>query len=321
MKQLFCMLALACALFPATVAALDLSAYQRADGAISVHRRGDHVDPYFVMKALWAARQLGDPAVKETHAWIEWLLPQQGADGGFARYCEREGRWQVCADADADDALLALWIELLHEAAPRKLPPRWADSARRADQALALLKDPNTGVYRATAKISDALLMDNTEICSAFRRVGELRRGAGDAAGATRYLAQAQSLRLAMTTVFRPIENGLLRWSSGDASGEKFYPHRVAHLYPWLHRMDTVAFGPMLDWQGWLNRYGDAWLARADDVYPWGLVALTAYRFKSNKAIERWLDNAPALREGANWNVLEEAVLQGLARARLEGWK
>ena len=321
MRHMICMIAMVFALFPVTVAALDLSAYQRADGAISVHRLGDRVDPYFAIKSLWVARQLGDPAVKETLAWIEWLLPRQGADGSFARYCEQAGRWEPCAEADADDALLALWIALLHEAAPRKLPPHWSESVRRAEQALARLKDPGSGVYRATPNISDALLMDNSEIYNALRRVGELRRAAGDAAGAKRYQAQAQALRLAMAKVFRPVENGLLRWTSGDPSGDRFYPHRVGHLYPWLHGMDTAAFGPMLDWPGWLGRYGEAWLACTDDPYPWGLAALVAYRFKSYEAVERWLNNASGLRDGGYWNVLEEAALQGLARARLAGWQ
>lgn len=310
---------LICTWLPGFALALDLSAFQRPDGAITVHRYGEHVDPYFAMKALWAARQLGDPAPKETQAWINWLLPRQNKDGGFARYCQREERWQICADADADDSTLALWIELLHEAAPRNMPPRWADSARRAELALALLKDKKSGVYRVSLKIDDALLMDNAEIYAALRRVGELRRAAGDRAGGRRYLAQAQSLRLAMATVFRPSGSDLLRWSSGDASGEKFYPHRVAHLYPWLHGMETAGFGEMLNWPLWLQRYGDAWLARADDVYPWGLPALLAYRAGSYPVVERWLDNAVVLRDGGHWNVLEEALLQGLARLRLEG--
>nr|WP_295772048.1 hypothetical protein [Rhodoferax sp.] len=309
-------------LLPTLSSALDLSAYQRADGAITVHRYGDHVDPYFAMKALWAARRLGDPAQKETLAWIHWLLPRQKDNGSFSRYCETDGRWQACADADADDSTLALWIELLHEAAPRGLPPLWADSARRAEQGLAQLRDKTTNVYHVSDSIGDALLMDNSEIYAALRRVGELRQGARDAAEAKRYFAQARTLRLAMGKVFRSSPSGLLAWTSGDAAGELFYPHRLAHLYPSLHGMPTDAFDPMLGLQAWLDRYSDAWLDRTDDNFPWGLVALLAYQNNLYWAVDRWMDNAIVLRYSGHWNVLEEAQLQGLARQQLGGqWR
>jgi len=306
------------ALWPGFSCALDLSAYQRPDGAITVHPQDDHVDPYFVMKALWVARQFGDPAPVESKAWIGWLLPRQAADGSFARYCEQDKVWQVCDEPDADDSMLAMWIELLHETAPRRMPASWAASAERAEHALALLRDPQSGVYRVSLKFNDALLMDNVEVYAALRRIGELQSKAGDHAGARRHLAQAQALRLAITIVFHPHGGDLLRWSSGDDSSTAFYPYGVAHLYPWLHQMNTEGFGAMASWQTWLNRYGEDWLTRRSDSFPWGLVAFLAWREKSYHEVTRWIDNAAALRGGSNWNVLEEAVLQGLARARLE---
>ena len=307
---------------PATSRALDLSAYQRADGAITVHAHGNRVDPYFAIKALWAARQLGDPAPAETKAWINWLLPRQKDDGSFARYCEQPSGWQSCEELDADDSLLAMWIELLYEAAPRNMPPQWAVSVQRAEHALQLLLEQKTGVYRAGPSINDALLMDNTEVYAALRRIGDLQRLAGDKKGSEHHFAQAHALRLAMANVFQPHGKELLRWSSGDDSSNTFYPYALAHLYPWLHGMNTERFGNMMRWQNWLENYGDEWLSRSGDSYPWGLVALLAVKQGSYSVVQRWLDNAVALRGTAHWNVLEEATMQELARARLKGtWK
>lgn len=315
MKRLFSALALFCLLLPARAPALNLGAYQRPDGAITVHRGGDVVDPYFAIKALWAARQLGDPASVETRAWIGWLLPRQEEDGRFARYCERDGRWEACAAADADDALLAMWIELLHQAAPAALSPLWAKSAQRAEQALERLRQGTKGVYHVSAENDYALLMDNTEIYAALRRTGELRQRAGDREGGRRYLERAKSLRLAMGRVFRPLGTGMMRWTTLPASGEaRFYPDHVAHLYPWLHGMDTSVFGPMIGWQDWLVQYKDGWLSLTVDDYPWGLVALLAFRNGSGDEVERWLATAGLMSDGERWNVLEEAILQGLMR-------
>lgn len=315
-------LTLAASILPIPSLALDLSAYQRPDGAITLHRQDGRVDPYFAIKALWAARQMGDPATVETKAWINWLVSRQSPEGGFARYCEQPNGWQACDQADADDSLLAMWIELLYEAAPRRMPPQWAHSAQLAERALMSLLDRKSGVYRAGQNIEDALLMDNVEVYAALRRVGELQRAAGDRTGGERHLAQARALRIAMAKVFRPNKKELLRWSSGDDSSVAFYPYALAHLYPWLHGMDTEGFGDIVNWEQWLDRYGEQWLTRSGDSYPWGLVAMLALREKSFPAVRRWLDTAPSLRDGANWNVLEEAILQGLARARQEGkWK
>jgi hypothetical protein len=318
MKRIASVITVITALWSGTSCALDLSAYQQPDGAITVHPQDDHVDPYFAMKALWAARQLGDPALVETRAWIDWLLPRQSADGSFSRYCEQNATWRVCDEPDADDSMLAMWIELLHEAAPRGLPARWAESAQRAEHALTQLRDPKSGVYHISPKNNDALLMDNVEVYAAFRRIGELQIKAGDHAGGQRHITQARALRLAISKTFHPNGKDLLRWSSGDDSSEAFYPYGVAHLYPWLHQMNTEGFGPMLNWENWLNRYDEAWLTRSGDSYPWGLVALLAWREKSYPVVTRWLNNAVALRGSGNWDVLEEALLQGLARARLE---
>lgn len=305
--------------------AMDLSDYQRSDGAITVGPHGNSVDPYFAMKALWVSRKLGHPASRETLRWIAWMLPRQRGDGSFSRYCagddssrDAQGNWRACADADADDATLALWIEMLHEAAPVHMPKAWIASAQRALTALQSLRDARTGVYRVSAGSSTALLMDNCEIHAALYRVGVLNQQARRPALARRYFDMAHTLRLAMARAFHAQSSGLLQWTTdSDATPQQFYPHRVAHLYPWIHHVPTAGFGPMLSWDAWTRRYAGQWLQRTDDVFPWGLVALLAWQKGPHRLVAQWLEQATRLRGGAYWNVLDEALLQGLAPARL----
>ena len=51
---------------------LDLSGYQRSNGAITVHVGGDYVDPYFATKALIVARSFGS-AFRRTRSRIGGL--------------------------------------------------------------------------------------------------------------------------------------------------------------------------------------------------------------------------------------------------------
>lgn len=299
--------------------ALDLSAYQHADGAITVHSQGDNVDPYFAMKALWASRQLGDPAPLESLSWIGWLMPRQMEDGSFARYCEKDGEWRECERSDADDSMLALWMELLYETAPHhRLPPDWAASANRAEQALKSLRNPVTGLYRTGFDSKESLLMDNVEVYEALHRIGKILEESKDRVRARRFLKLARDLKSSMSRVFRADRNGILRWSTDDHSRGTFYPYAVADLYPWMHGMDTKEFGRMESWNEWLKQYGKIWLSRSGDNFPWGLVALLALREHSYRYVDGWMANATELRKGENWDVLEEAVLQGLARKGLK---
>jgi hypothetical protein len=312
----FFFLFLSFTLFSRIAVAIDLSAYQRSDGAITVHKNGVRVDPYFSMKALWAARQLGDTAPVETLAWINWALPKQDANGSFSRFCFNEDRWEACAIADADDSTLALWIELLSEVAPRNMPAQWKQSMHRAEEHLQKLLLPS-GIYRVNMNYQDGLLMDNSEIYYSLRRVAQLRKAAGDITGSQIYLKRSIALRLAMAKVFSADESKLLRWSSGTISEVKFYPHIVAHLFPLMHGMNTDKFGKMLVWEEWLQQYQSRWLGRVDDVFPWGLVALVAHKMKSPRLVYEWVEGSKTVRDSGHWSVLEESIYQGLARVRL----
>eukprot|EP00952_Eustigmatos_sp_NYUAD-ZCMA_P001332 5991-Eustigmatos_ZCMA.PRE.1 len=92
---------------------LHMPGYQRPDGAITTYLSGDSIDPYFATKALLVAQDAGLDNAAAARRWINWLLPQQLADGRFERYCLKGERFLPCRPADADDALLATWMELL----------------------------------------------------------------------------------------------------------------------------------------------------------------------------------------------------------------
>ena len=252
-----------------TAQALDLRSYQPGDGAITTTAGGDAVDPYFAMKALWVSRTLGGTPQDQELQWISWLLARQGANGSFPRFCRTDtpsgDSWRACADADADDATLALWIALLTEASAARLPVAWAQSLAKA----------------------------------------------------AHYLARAQNLRTAMAKAFGSKDYGLLAWSAGgDLGSEQFYPHRVAHLYPWIHGVPTGSFGPVLSADEWFTRFADGWLTRSDDAFAWGLVALFAYQQHKYSLVDRWLESAQGVRSSAVWNVLDETLFQELSRAR-----
>src|SRR5690349_18799799 len=97
---------------------LDL--YQTPDGAITVNEHGNFVDPYFTNRALTLADESGMDVRAIAERWIPWLMAHQLSDGRFERYCKSGGSdWASCRPSDADDAGLAVWLELLYRLAPQ----------------------------------------------------------------------------------------------------------------------------------------------------------------------------------------------------------
>lgn len=308
-------LALAAAPWLARGASLDLAGYQRDDGAITTHYQGDFVDPYFALKALLAARELGLDIAAPAGRWIDWMLARPTADGLFGRYCIAEdGAWLQCQEADADDSLLALWLELLHVAAPAGgLPPAWRQSVEQSRAALARLYDPRLGGYVISPTQRVALLMDNCEVVAALRVVAGKQAVWGDAAGARRLRQQADLVERRLGGLFPPKADGLLRHTSEDEADGAFYPHLVAQLYPLLHGLPSLMKKPAIGYREWMRRYRHAWLTLSADDYPWGLVAQVAQQQGDAPTVACWVRQTAALRHGARWNVLEDALWQGLS--------
>lgn len=309
-------LSVCCAVWmTSAIAALRLDCYQHADKALTVHAGGDFVDPYFANRALITAHQLGLDIQPVAREWIEWALAHQAADGRFARYClHAKQQWQRCAKADADDAVLALWQQLLYIVSARDaLHGPWRVSVQQAQKQLARLHDPRRGIYLVSQTQRFGLLMDNVEIYDALNTIARQQHRLGAAASANATATHAAKLQQAINHVFWRSETQTYAVTTRKDGHESFYPHVVAQVYPWLFAMPTPV-NTQQAYQRWRARYAEPWLSFTQDKYPWGLVAAAAAQLGDNATAKRWLQHASALRHGKRWNILEEAIYQALAQ-------
>lgn len=293
---------------PAGAAELTLTDYQGPDGAITTYFAGDSVDPYFAAKALLAAQDAGMTTRTAATRWIAWALPRQHADGRFDRYCMKGQRFVSCQEADADDALMAAWMELLVRSAPPKgMPPAWQASFDKASRYLDTLRDPNSGVYNISARLPVALLMDNVEVSSAFKAVSHYRQRHGDAAGAAGWRRKAEQLDKDILRVFWRASQGYLV-STQRREQFEFYPDAVAQIFPILGDIQPEGRPHAVTYQSWMKENRWAWLQMSEVDFPWGLVALVADKMGDKDAIACWRLRSIQFRHGKHWNVLEEAL-------------
>lgn len=289
-------------------AELTLPGYQRADGAITTYFNGDSVDPYFASKALLAAQDAGVATSATAQRWIAWLLPRQHPDGRFDRYCMKGQQMTSCQAADADDALMAAWMELLVRSAPKSgLPPAWRASFDKASKHLETLRNRQTRVYQISATLPVALLMDNVEVSSAFKAVGRYRQGQGDTSGAGVWVRKAEQLDRDILSVFWRGEEGYLV-STQQPNTNEFYPDAVAQIFPILADIRPAGRPRSADYGLWMQQHRMTWLRMSEVDYPWGLVALIADKMNDKDAIACWRMRSVQFRHGSHWNVLEEAL-------------
>ncbi|MDQ0140858.1 hypothetical protein [Cupriavidus necator] len=310
LTALFTLLVALAAALPAHAATAELAlpGYQRADGAITTYFGGDSIDPYFAAKALLAAQDAGMATATTAGNWIAWQLPRQHSDGHFDRYCLKGQRFAACQQADADDALMAAWMELLVRTAPaRGMPPAWQASFDKASRYLDTLRDRRTGVYQISSTLPVALLMDNVEVSSAFKAVSRYRRRLGDSSGATAWARQAEQLDQAILRVFW--RNGGFLVSTQPRERSEFYPDAVAQIFPILADIQAPGRPHAIAYQSWMTANRMAWLQMSEVDFPWGLVALVADKMGDGDAITCWRMRSNQFRHGRHWNVLEEALL------------
>jgi len=293
---------------------LDLTIYQGPEGAIHLNRESNLVDPYFATKALLEASHAGVDVRRAAHAWIDWALKRQLPDGRFNRYCRVPPQdWVACADADADDAMMAVWMQLLVELAPPEgMSPAWRLSVQSASRQLRTLFDPGLGIYFISAKQPVGLFMDNVEIYAALRAMARWQRDSGKFFEAARSENEATRLQQQLVNNFWDTREQRFRVSTQPRSINEFYPDEVAQIYPWVENMPTPhGTGRDRAYRQWIQQSGAAWLRMEADHFPWGLVAIAALRMNEVHA-ECWLVRAAPLRHSNRWNVLEEAIFQAL---------
>jgi len=282
------------------------------DGALVLQTNGDYVEPYFATKALVVAQDAGLDVRQSAQAWINWALAHQRPDGRFDRYCRKPGQdWKRCGPADADDSMLALWLQLLYRVAPDSgIPAEWQESVAKARAQLAKLRNNRLEVYNVSERNHVALLMDNVEVYAALKDIAAAQSRFGDEQSADATSQAAESLAAGIHRVFWDERDHWFR-PSVQKNKPAFYPDAVAQVYPWLAGL-PVSEDPRAGWESWRNRFGSAWLETKYDPHPWGLVALAAVKEGDESSAVCWLSHSQSLRYSSRWNVLEEAVYQGL---------
>jgi hypothetical protein len=304
-------LAAACFEMPAHATAFVPAHYSKPDGALVLLTDGNYVEPYFATKALLTAQDAGLDVRSVALAWINWVLPRQRKDGRIDRYClTAAGTWKRCAHADADDSMLALWLQLLYRMAPDSgLPAEWQESAVRAQHHLASLRNRRLGVYHISHGNHVALLMDNVEVYSALCDVAAAQARFGDREAAENTAAAARQLAAAIEKIFWDKRAQYFRVSIQKERRESFYPFAVAQAFPLLAGLSQ---DPQAAWEQWRNTYGADWLEERQDPHPWGLLAMLALKLNDTKTTVCWLSQSEPFRYSQRWNVLEEAVYQGI---------
>jgi hypothetical protein len=291
---------------------LSLDLYQTPDGAITVNEHGNFVDPYFANRALTLADESGMNVRVIAERWIPWLIAHQLPDGRFQRYCKSGGSdWSPCKPSDADDAGLAVWLELLYRLAPESgLPAAWQDSAVRANRYLENLRDKNTGLYFVSHDLQVCLLMDNVEVYHLFRLMAAANRRLGQPKLSLDYKKKADDLaRAIIRRMWSPAKHSFVA-STQRPLPTTFYPAAVAQVYPWLFKLPTPAGDAKVAFRNWLSSYGNIWLDRSNDQFPWGIIALAGNQLGETTWVDQWIENSQSLRHSAYWTVLDETLVQ-----------
>lgn len=305
-------------LLAARAAVFDPGTFQTPDGALVLNPGGSYVEPYFATKALIVAQDGGLDVHESAMAWIEWLLPRQKPNGLFRRFCRTgagDQRWRDCGPADADDSMLALWMQLLYRMTPANgMPADWEHSVTLAASQLEKLHNHRLGLYHISAHNHVALLMDNVEVYTTLKDVAQTQQRWNDPAAAANG-ERADRLAGAIQRIFWNGRTQQFR-PSMQKDPFAFYPSAVAQVYPWLAGLRGRGQDPDQAWQQWKKLYGSGWITRRYDTHPWGLVALAAAELGDASAAACWTSQSDPLRGDPSWNVLEEAVWQSL-RARL----
>ena len=294
---------------------LGLDQFVRGSGITTVIADGDVHDPYFSGMSLLCAHELGLSIEPLARSMLAWLLPQQRGDGGFSRYCLRAGRWTPCMPADADDSMCAIVIELIAIVSTgRGIRTEWQSAIDRCQNLLARLKIER-GTYNVSMDLPVQLLMDNCEVYRSLVRLSESYKSNALFARARDARVQANTLGTSIVRQFWQPGTASYLITSQNSNGDTFYPDATGQLFPLLVGLHRQKGTPGVDLLRWIDQYANAWLAGTSDHYPWGLMAMALHSAGHSDVARRWLDFATPLRTTNRWNVLEEAIYQGLSLA------
>lgn len=288
---------------------LTLDHYQKPDGALVLLTDGNYVEPYFATKALIVAMDSGLDVTQLAQAWVEWVLAHQ-RHGKFERYCMKNSAWHGCGPADADDAMLALWLQLLYRLAPDTgIPSEWTETVRKSESDLARLWNGRWGVYHVSRSNHVGLFMDNVEVYAALRDIAAAQARFGQSQAASETQAKAERLSEGIKRIFWDKKRQRFRTST-QKNPPAFYPDVVAQLYPLLAGGLDGDQDPHATWLRWKQQFAPAWLDNSSDPHPWGLIAVAALKAGDPETAACWQARSEHLRYSTRWNILEEAAFQ-----------
>lgn len=283
---------------------LDLAGYQDATGPITVLHDGDFSDPYFALQALLLAHADGMDIAGAGTRFAQWLVRWQKPDGTFDRFCRSPaGAWVSCQVADADDALLALWLRLL-DALPQPVREEASLKKSRATSRAALdhLFQPSRGVYMVSPLVLHGLFIDNLEVWS-------LRRSAADAGATGAGPALARGIH---DTFWDPVNQRFLVSTQLEqrTQPQAFYPHHVAQLFPLLVDFSLLPAPGRAYYRDWMQKYRGEWLRQGRADFPWGVIAVLALRQGDTASVRCWLREVAGTRHSRRWAVTDEVSYQ-----------
>lgn len=290
--------------------------FLRPDGAILTWTSGPVIDPYFPTKALMLAQDNGMDISDIGTRWVDWMLAHQNDNGLFGRYCykEEQNTYDVCGTADADDAMMAMWIELLYRLAPRGgLPNTWFESAQKAQYQLDSIFDAKAGVFLISKAMPVGLLMDNIEIYAAYKSIERNAIRMTDNKVAQEYHARAEYLKNGIIPTFWDTKAHNFKASTQDRTENDFYPDSVAQLIPIMYGFSSPAIKlPANFYAKWMKDHRDEWFALIGKDYPWGLLAAFAMQHGDLMTANCWLQQSTPFRYVTQWNILDEAAFQSI---------
>jgi hypothetical protein len=233
--------------------------------------------------------------------WARWLAQRYQEAGHLGRYCQSAQppvsgtgtTWYWCKPPDADDSSLALWLQFLHRLAPHQRAQLPIDTLQaRAAQDLRALLEPITGLYLVSPHIRYSLFMDNLEVWSAW---------------------PSPSLARAIHATFWDPAHRLFRVSTQKAHphpGHHFYPDATAQIYPLVVDFAGLPGGAGAHYAQWMREHRATWLAQSGHEFPWGLIALVAWRQGDLVSVRCWQQRAMPHRHTALWTITDEVIAQ-----------
>lgn len=304
---------------------LDAGYLQPSGAIMTYYGARDFIDPYFPTMALLTAHDNGMNVSHVANGWINWLLPRQEANGLFSIFCndQETNNYRACLNADADDAMMAMWIDLLYRTAPTSgMPAAWMESTRKAENQLESLYDRESGVYFISHELPVGLLMDNVEIYASLKRASLEAKRLGVGQQAALFSLKAARLKTGIIKTFWDEDAQRFKPSTQKREAQDFYPDVVAQLMPALRGFElSLAGAPEKFYRSWMQSHRTAWMDMVGKEYPWGLVAIAATQHNDMDTANCWFQQAAPHRNTDKWDVLDEAAFQAVEIHLLKKWQ